>query len=106
MARSEWVNNPCPSGYRIPTDPELVAERLSWSANTSVGAFASVLKLPMAGYRSSSGSASLLSVGAFGYYWSSTVGGTLSRPLYFSGSDAGASDFYRAYGFSVRCIKN
>jgi uncharacterized protein (TIGR02145 family) len=100
------VNNPCPSGYRIPTDPELVAERLSWSANTSVGAFASVLKLPMAGYRSSSGSASLLSVGAFGYYWSSTVGGTLSRPLYFSGSDAGASDFYRAYGFSVRCIKN
>jgi hypothetical protein len=100
------VNNPCPSGYRIPTDPELVAERLSWSVNTSVGAFASVLKLPMAGYRSNSGSASLLSVGAFAYYWSSTVGGTLSRPLYFGSSDAGASDFYRAYGFSVRCIKD
>jgi uncharacterized protein (TIGR02145 family) len=100
------VNNPCPSGYRIPTDPELVAERSSWNVNTSVGAFASVLKLPMAGYRSNSGSASLLSVGAFAYYWSSTVGGTNSRPLYFSSSNAGASDFYRGYGFSVRCVKN
>jgi uncharacterized protein (TIGR02145 family) len=100
------VNNPCPSGYRIPTEIEMNAERLSWSVNTSVGAFASVLKLPMAGYRSHSGSASLLSVGAFAYYWSSTVGGTLSRPLYFSSSNAGASDFYRSYGFSVRCVKN
>jgi hypothetical protein len=98
------VNNPCPTGYRIPTDTELDAERLSWSVNTSVGAFASVLKLPMAGYRFD-GSGLLLSVGTFGYYWSSSVNGTNSRTHYF-GSNAGASDFYRAYGFSVRCIKD
>ena len=99
------VNNPCPSGYRIPTEPELEAELLSWTANTSVGAFASPLKLPMAGYRSYS-SGSLFNVGTFGFYWSSAVSGTSSRSLYFFSSNAGMSTDSRAYGFSVRCLKD
>jgi len=99
------VNNPCPSGYRIPTEPELEAERLSWSANTSVGAFASPLKLPVAGYRYFS-SGSLLSVGTFGYFWSSTVSGTNSRNLDFNGSNAIMNTYHRASGFSVRCLKD
>jgi hypothetical protein len=99
------VNNPCPSGYRIPTETELVAERLSWSVNTSVGAFASVLKLPVAGYRDRS-DGSLASVGAYSYYWSSTLSGTNSRYLNFNASDALMVDNPRAYGFTVRCIKN
>ena len=102
------VNNPCPSGYRIPTEAELDAERVSWSPqNNSTGAFASQLKLPMAGLRGNS-DGSLDSEGTYGYYWSSTVSGTISPALYFDNDPAQAfMDFnYRAWGFSVRCIKD
>ena len=99
------VNNPCPSGYRIPTEPELEAERLSWTVNTSVGAFASPLKLPMAGYRSNS-FGSLFNVGTDGNYWSSTVSGTRSRHLDFGSSNANMSTSTRADGLSVRCLKD
>ena len=99
------VNNPCPSGYRIPTDTEINTERLSWSVNTSVGAFASPLKWPMAGRRFDS-NGSLSSVGAGGYYWSSTVSGTDSRLLLFFDGSASLYDYYRAGGFSVRCLKD
>jgi uncharacterized protein (TIGR02145 family) len=99
------VNNPCPSGYRIPSEPELEAERLSWSQNNSVGAFASPLKLPMAGYRNSS-NGSLFGVGTNGYCWSSTVSGTNSRTLDFNSINANMYDNNRAFGFSVRCLKH
>ena len=99
------VNNPCPSGYRIPTDLELEAERLSWSLNTSVGAFASPLKLPLAG-RHNDSDGSLYNLGTYGYYWSSKVSGTNSRYLFFGSSTAYMSDYRRASGFSVRCIKD
>jgi uncharacterized protein (TIGR02145 family) len=98
-------NNPCPSGYRIPTDTEINAERLSWSQNNSVGAFASPLKLPMAGYRAFS-DGTLNDVGTRGVYWSSAVSGTYSRSLNFLSNDATVGDNYRAYSLSVRCVKD
>ena len=99
------ANNPCPSGFRIPTDTELDAERASWSSSNSAGAFASVLKLPVAGYRYDS-DGSLGNVGTYGSYWSSTVDGSYSRYLTFYSSDANMFFYYRVSGFSVRCIQD
>jgi uncharacterized protein (TIGR02145 family) len=99
------VNNPCPSGYRLPTETELNAERLSWSSNNSTGAFASPLKLPVAGIRNYS-VGSLNNVGAGGGYWSSTVSSTSSRRLTFSSSSASMDTSNRANGASVRCLKD
>ena len=99
------INNPCPPGYRLPTEAELNAERLSWSSNNSAGAFASPLKLPVAGLRFYS-SGSLYSVGSYGYYWSSTVDGIYSRRLAFSSTGAHMYFYPRAHGNSVRCLKD
>jgi uncharacterized protein (TIGR02145 family) len=99
------INNPCPDGWRIPTETEWNAERLSWSSNNAAGAFASPLKLPVAGSRNHS-NGSLFNVGSSGYYWSSTVDGTRTRFLYFNSSDADMFSYYRANGVSVRCLKD
>jgi uncharacterized protein (TIGR02145 family) len=99
------TNNPCPSGYRLPTEAEWEAERTSWSSNNAAGAFASPLKLPVAGARNGS-NGSLGNVGSHGYYWSSTVDGTNSRNLYFYSSYALMGSISRAIGLSVRCLKD
>ena len=99
------VNNPCPIGYRIPTEAEWNAESLSWSTKNSAGAFASPLKLPMAGYRDYS-DGSLGNVGTDGVYWSSTVSSANARSLNFFSSVAFMNTDARAFGFSVRCLKD
>ncbi len=101
------TNNPCPSGYRLPTATEFDAEQLSWGVNNSAFAFASPLKLPVAGYRDGR-DGSIIDVGNVGCYWSSSVSGLSysSDLLYFNSINAKIDDIPRAYGLSVRCIKD
>jgi len=98
-------NNPCPSGYRIPTEAELDAERLSWSSNDAAGAIASPLKIPMSGLRDYS-TGLMDQDGTFGYIWSSTISGNTSRDLRFWSGGSFIGNLYHSYGAPVRCIKN
>ena len=99
------INNPCPSGFRVPTEAELNDERASWTPQNSAGAFASPLKLTLAGLRTDNGS--LSNVGSEGFYWTSdTPNATLSRTLLINSSSFLMNNYRRARGQSVRCIKD
>jgi hypothetical protein len=106
------VNNPCPSGFRIPTIVELNNERISWSSQDASGAFTSPLKLTVGGTRGYDGV--LYTVGTYGSIWSSSLVTSPSCCFvqsldFYSNSGGNASvnsSFGRANGSSVRCIKD
>lgn len=101
------TNNPCPTGYRLPTDTELKAEINTMTTKDTSGAYASVLKLPAAGNRKAKLGV-VENEGAEGYYWTSTIHtpGKASRRAKITSSNAIVNFGNRAFGASVRCIKN
>jgi hypothetical protein len=96
------VNNPCPAGFRLPTEEEFEEEMNSWG---TAGPFGSPLKLPMAGFRHYKHNVIYRS-GTAGVYWTSTVED--STPYRLSFGDLGTEVVTtpgRTNGFSIRCIQ-
>ncbi|MDD4625418.1 MAG: FISUMP domain-containing protein, partial [Candidatus Pacebacteria bacterium] len=101
------LNNVCPAGWHVPTQPEWATVAGYFSPQTSVGAFNSTLKLPLAGYRHRIDAALYYFRGRNGYYWSGSPRGTDASDLFFGSSGVAPEDkCSRALGFSVRCVKD
>jgi uncharacterized protein (TIGR02145 family) len=120
-AATKNANDPCPTGYRVPTSAEWTAVNTNNTASrtgtftlgpTEYGsalhygpnASTKALTLPAAGSRNSANGT--LSVrGTNGYYWSSTEYGTNAFYLNFNSSAVNAANnASRTYGYSLRCI--
>src|SRR5574344_1508920 len=109
--------DPCPTGWRIPTMTELYAlmgstegkgkwddeKKGRWFDGTTNTDQTSGVFLPAAGYRVNDGNADVR--GSYGLYWSSTPSDDRAYGLSFSHTMASRSYNKRAFGFSVRCVR-
>ncbi|MDR1518400.1 MAG: hypothetical protein LBS52_10025 [Dysgonamonadaceae bacterium] len=112
-ATLEKANDPCPSGWRVPTMAEfesLLDSGSRWTTLNGVngrvfGSRSNTVFLPADG-RLVHGDGSLSNQGDRGDYWSATPHGLLNAwYLTFDGSYAGAGGYYcRNFGFSIRCV--
>lgn len=123
---TEGVQGICPTGWHLPTDAEYttLTDHLGgasvaggkmketgtshWnSPNTGATNESGFTGLP-GGY-SIGGGSSYYSVGSYGNLWSTTQYSPSSpwyRSMYYGGGDVGRHSNNKAYGFSVRCLRD
>ena len=105
--------DPCPTGWRVPTQTELAALRDAGArrairngvSGRYFGTYPHHIFLPAAGSRNYSNSL-LFGVDTFGNYWSNTSrGNRRAVGLWFSSSRSRSNFAWgRANGFSIRCV--
>jgi uncharacterized protein (TIGR02145 family) len=125
---ADWyaAKNPCPAGWRLPTNPEFAAAINKTTGNGNLGAdnntlawpgtwssstsnFSALLKvgdylyLPAAGFRVNS-DGSLSYRGCYGHYWSSSAQSSDGRFVSFDRGNRSIIGINRGYGLSVRCV--
>ena len=99
------INNPCPLGFRIPTEGEVSALIGAEGMSDNASAASSNLAFPVAGIRNKS-TGLVEFPGYTGYIWTSTVNFDSSRSYFFLPTNSQVNLFPRSNGFSVRCIKD
>ena len=122
--KTKSIYDPCPAGWRVPDGCHngvwskalggfsgIINSSLYNSTNKGMnfsGEFgsASTIWYPALGYRNGSHGV-LWEVGNFGFYWSASPDSSNACHLYFksNGQVYPSSDDRRAYGYSVRCLK-
>jgi uncharacterized protein (TIGR02145 family) len=118
---TKTANDPCPTGFRVPTRAQWDAifnrnlntrsflgstwttSATNYAEGMRIGSGTSGLFLPAAGGRTSS-NGSLIRRGGTGDYWSTTKKRRFAWGLYFDTSYAYTLSTSRTYGMSVRCV--
>ncbi len=103
------INNPCPQGYRLPSETEMSNLVIAESITNFTNAASSSLALSAVGYRSFSNGVVSAGSSYNANYWTNQLGGTnsrYSRNRYFTVNVSGTNDDVRAYALSVRCLKD
>ena len=98
--------NPCPEGYRIPTQAEwqkVVDATPIWNNDIKGVTVGMNFFLPATGLRNVNGAFN--AVGMSGNYWSATISGTYAYYLYFNSANSGMLSLFRSNGLSVRCLE-